>query len=132
MDVLQNSHKFRVLWHGRTELTEVPGGYKKCCTRTPGCRTGRTELTEVPGTGMNVLQNSQNFRVRVRKSYRTSRSTGYCGTGLQNSQKFRAGIKVLYPYPGFLWYERTELAEVPGTGISVVSYRTYRSSGYRY
>ena len=42
MDVLQNSHKFRVLWHGRTELTEVPGGYKKCCTRTPGCRTGRT------------------------------------------------------------------------------------------
>ena len=65
MDVLQNSQKFRVLWHGRTELTEVPGGYKKRCTRTPGCRTGRTELTEVPGTGMNVLQNSQKFRVRV-------------------------------------------------------------------
>ena len=46
MDVLQNSQKFRVLWHGRTELTEVPGGYKKRCTRTPGCRTGRTELTD--------------------------------------------------------------------------------------
>ena len=76
MDVLQNSHRFRVLWHGRTELTQVPGGYKKCCTRTPGIvaqyRTHRssgygyecpTELTEVPGTGMKVLQNFQKFRV---------------------------------------------------------------------
>ena len=36
MGVLQNLQKFRVLWHGRTELTEVPGGYKRCCTRTPG------------------------------------------------------------------------------------------------
>ena len=45
MGVLQNfekfrlrvlkSQKFRALWHGRTELTEVPVGYKKCCTRTP-------------------------------------------------------------------------------------------------
>ena len=26
--VLQNSQKFRVLWYGRTKLTEVPGGYK--------------------------------------------------------------------------------------------------------
>ena len=32
---------FRVLWHGRTELTEVPG------------------------TGMNVMLNSQKFRVRT-------------------------------------------------------------------
>ena len=32
----------------------------------PGCcGTGRTGLTEIPGTGMNVLQNSQKFRVRV-------------------------------------------------------------------
>ena len=28
MKVLQNSQKFKVLWHGRTELTEVTGRYK--------------------------------------------------------------------------------------------------------
>ena len=36
MEVSKNSQKFPVLWHGRTELTQVPGGYTKCCTRTPG------------------------------------------------------------------------------------------------
>ena len=25
-----------MLWHRRTELTEVPGGYERCFTRTPG------------------------------------------------------------------------------------------------
>ena len=43
-EVVQNFQKFRVLWHRRTELTEVPSGYNTCCTRTPGivaraCRT---------------------------------------------------------------------------------------------
>ena len=59
------------MWHGRTELPEVPGRYK---TAVPvprvfvalACRTyrssgygydSRTELTEVPDTGMNVLRN---------------------------------------------------------------------------
>ena len=41
IEVLQNSQKFRVRWHGRTEPTEVPGA------------------------GMNVIQNSQKLRVRV-------------------------------------------------------------------
>ena len=36
MKVLQNFQKFRVLWHGRTEPTEVPSEYKRCCTRAPG------------------------------------------------------------------------------------------------
>ena len=54
MKVLQNFQNFRVLWHGHTELPEVPGGYE--CP---------TELAEVPGTGMKVLQNFQKFRVRV-------------------------------------------------------------------
>ena len=40
------------LWHGRTELTEVPGTYMY---------ERRTELTEFPGTGMNVRQNLQKF-----------------------------------------------------------------------
>ena len=36
---------------------------------------------------------------------------------------------MLYPYSGYLWHRRTELAEVPGTGMK---YRTYTSSGYGY
>ena len=52
MEVLKNSQKFRVLWHGRTELTELPGRYKKCCTRTPG----------IVARG---VQNLLKFRVRV-------------------------------------------------------------------
>ena len=95
----------------------------------PGYCASLTEVTEVPGKG-------------IWGSYRTYRNSGYCGTGVQNSQKFRAGIKMLYPYPGYLWQGRTELTEVPGTGINVVHnlqklrvrvwgyYRTRISSGY--
>ena len=74
-----------------------------------------TELTEVPGTGMKVLQNFQKYRALW-----------------HGPTELGVGIKMLYPYPGYLWYERTELTEVPGSGIFVVSYRTYRSSGYGY
>ena len=90
MEVLQYAQKFRVLWHGRTELTEVPGGYKRCCTRTPGIvarsyrsyrSSGngyecRTELTEVLCTGMDAVQNSQKFRVRVISGWVSTRSRG--------------------------------------------------------
>ena len=111
------------------------------------------EYTGLPGYGIKDIpvprvlcpsyrshRTLQKFRVRVRKCYRTHRNSGYCGTGVQNSQKFRAGIKMLYPYPGYLWHGRTELTEVPGTGMNVVqnlqkfrvrvrmSYITYRSS----
>ena len=79
-----------------------------------------TELTELPGKGTGFLQNFQKFRVRVRMSYRTSRSSRYCGTGVQNSQKFRACIKILYPYPGYCGHRRAELPEVSGTGMNVV------------
>ena len=54
-----------------------------------------TELTEVPGTGMEVLQNSQKFRVGTRMLYpypyphpgiftRAYPYPGYCATGVQN------------------------------------------------
>ena len=66
---------------------------------------------------MGVLKNFQKFRVRVWKCYRTSRSSGYCGTGMQNSQKFRAGTNHAVPVPRVL-----------GNG----SYRTHRSFGYGY
>ena len=65
MEVLQNSQKSRVLWHGRTELTEVPRRYKNAVPVPQVLWHGRTDLTEVPGTGMNIVQNSQKFRVRV-------------------------------------------------------------------
>ena len=68
---------------------------------------GFTEHPEVPGTGMKVLQNFQNFRVLWH-------------AGVQNFSKFRAGINMLYQYPGSLWHRRTELPEVPGTGMSVL------------
>ena len=74
---VHNSQKFRVLWHGRTELTEVPGRHKNAVPvprvfvarayrsyRSSGYGyERRTKLTEVPGTGMNVLQNLQKFFV---------------------------------------------------------------------
>ena len=68
MEVLQSFQKFWVLWHRHTELTEVPGGYNPCCTRTPGILArvlqnrssgyGYESLTELPkvlGTGVKVL-----------------------------------------------------------------------------
>ena len=64
-------------------------------------------------------------RVRVRESHKTSRSFGYgygsvnrtsrssgsCGTCVQNSQKFRAGAKSVVPVPppGYCDVGRTEL-----------------------
>ena len=65
MKVLQKFQKFRVFWHGRTELTEVPGRYKNAVPVPRVLWHGRTDLTEVPVTGMNVVQNSQMFFVRV-------------------------------------------------------------------
>ena len=59
MKVLQNFQKFRVLWHGCTELTEVAGRYENAVPVPRVLWHGRTDLTEVPVTGMNVVQNSQ-------------------------------------------------------------------------
>ena len=67
------------------------------------------EVTKVPGKVMGILQNLQKFRVRVRKCYRSHTSSGYCGTGVQNSQKFQTGTKMLYPYPGYCGTGGTEL-----------------------
>ena len=75
--MLQNSQKFRVLWHRRTELKEVPGRYEIAVPiprvyvalayrtyRSSGYGyESRTELTEAPGIGMNVLHNLQKFFV---------------------------------------------------------------------
>ena len=65
----------------------------------------------------SYIQNFQKVRVLVRKCYKTSRISGYCGTGIQNSQKFWAGTKHAVPVPRVLWHG---------------SHRTHRSSGYGY
>ena len=64
---------------------------------------------------MNVAQNSHNFRVRLVVEV------------LQNSQKFRAGTRMLYAYPGYRGTGvQNVLTEISGTGM----YRIRRSSGY--
>ena len=100
------------------------------------------------GKGTDVLQNFQKFRVRVWKCHGTHRCSGYCGTGVQNSQevpdrykkcctrtpgivargvqnshKFR--VRVLMP--GYGYESLTELPDVPG--IVARAYKSYRSSG---
>ena len=118
--MLQNSQKFRVLWHGRTELTEVPGGVKTWCTRTPDivhgayrthtrsgygykCHTG---LTEFPGTGVKVLQNFHKFRE--------------LWNGRTDLTELPGRYKNAVLVPRELRRRRTDLTEVPGTGINVV------------
>ena len=58
---------FRVFWHGRTDLTEVPGRYEyKNVAPVPRASWHRrTALTEGPGTGMNAVHNSQKFMVQI-------------------------------------------------------------------
>ena len=70
-----------------------------------------TEVPEVPGAGMKVLKNFQKFRVLWH--------------GRAEVTDVPTGTRMMYPYPGSLWY-CTELTDVPGTGM--ISYRTYRSS----
>ena len=129
----------------QTKITKVRSSY---VTRV-SCH-GPTELEQVLGTGMNVVHNSHKnlhkFRVRVWMSCRSHRFPGYV---LQNSQKFRVGIRTLYPYPGYfgtgvqlrkvrvrVWISCTtrqrsspgygcctELTYVPGTGNTCINTR---------
>ena len=81
MKVSQNFQKFRVLWRGRTELTEVPGRCKNAAHVPRVLWQGRTDLSQLSGTGVNVVQNSQKFFVRVWMLYRT-----------HSCQKFRVRV----------------------------------------
>ena len=118
-----------------TELTQVPGivarAYRshrssgriqKCCTRTPG----------IVARG---LQNSHKFRVRVLMSYRTHRSSGYGYESLTErpevpgiaARAYRitevpGRYKNAVPVPLVLWHGRTDLTEVPGTGMNCLLY----------
>ena len=59
-EVLPNSPKFP---HGRTELTEVQGGYKNAVPVLRVLWPWATELTEIPCMGINAVQNFQQFFV---------------------------------------------------------------------
>ena len=86
---------------------------------------------------MGILQNTQKFHVRYGSVF--TELTEVPGIVAQASELTYV-IKMIYPYPGYLWHWRAELPEVPGTGMNVVqnfqkfrvrvqmSYRTYRSS----
>ena len=108
------------------------------------------ELCSIPGKGLGVSQNFQKFRVRVWTCYRTSRRSGYCGTGIQNSQNFRAGTKHDAAVPRVLMhgsckthrgfgYGHESLTELPEVwygyefpelpGIVARAYRNSKSSG---
>ena len=61
-----------------------------------------TEVTEVPGKGIGTLQNLQQLRVRVRKSYTTSAS--FPGMVAQACRIHRISERIqnmLYPNPGY-------------------------------
>ena len=77
LEALQNFQKFRVLLHGRTGLTELPDWDNYAVPVPRVLWHGRTHLTEVRGTGMNVVQNSQKFFVRIWVLYGAHRSSGY-------------------------------------------------------
>ena len=61
----RNSRKFRVWYGSLTKLTKVLGRYTNVVPVPQVLWHGRAELTEVSGTGMNVVQNSQKFWVRM-------------------------------------------------------------------
>ena len=50
---------------------------------------------------MNVIQNLQKFRVRVRKCYRPHISTGYCGTGVQKLAQVLGRYENVVPVSGY-------------------------------
>ena len=96
MSVLQKSQKFRERVWDLTELTEVPGTGAKLLHNSQKFRVlwhRRAELTEVPGRYKNTVPVP---RVFVAQAYRAYRSSG-CG-----------------------YQCRTELTDVPGTGMNVL------------
>ena len=68
---------------------------------------------------MGILQNSTSSGYGYGNVKELTDVPGIVARAYRN-HKFQAGIKMLYPYPWYLWNGRTELTEVPGTGINVV------------
>ena len=105
MKVLQFFQNFRVLWHGRTELPEVPGRYKHAVpvprvSVAPMCRTSKSS-----GCGYECPTEVTEVLCRV-----------LCVPYRQNEdRKFGYGYEC-----------RTELTDVPGTDRVVQNSQKYR------
>ena len=98
-----------VLCHSLTELKEVPGkgmGFLQS-SRSSGCWYGSfTELPEVPGI---VARAFRTHRSSERYKKAVPRTPSTVATGVQNSRSSGYGHEC-----------RTELPEVPGTGMNVL------------
>ena len=75
-NIVQNSLKFRVRYGSLAELAEVLDRYTNVVPAPRVLWHGRTELTENSGTGMKVVHNSHQFRAWVWMIHRTHRSSG--------------------------------------------------------
>ena len=64
---------------------------------------------------MGVLQNLQKCRVRYGSVSELTEVPGI----VTRAYRTHKVIRMIYPYPGYLWHWRTELPEVPGTGMTV-------------
>ena len=80
------------MWHGRTELTEVPGGYKKCCSRTPGivAQVYRTHISS--GYGHESLTELPEVPGIVARAYKTYTSSGYGYERTTELRKFQVRV----------------------------------------
>ena len=100
MGILRNLQKFRVRYRSVTELTEVPFIVARAY------RTHMRYKNDIPVP-----------RVLVALAYRSSRSSGYgyeCRTELTGALcRVIPGVNT----PGMV---RTEIPEVPGTGMNVI------------
>ena len=78
------------------------------------CAPRLAEVTKVP--------------IRVWGSYRTNRNSGYRSVAelievpgvVARAYRTHTSYILIYPYPGYLWHSRTDLPEVPGTGMNVL------------
>ena len=104
-----------------TELTEVPGVqnskksgqvYKRN-TGTPGIVKPGVQNSQKSGYGYKTLTEFTEVPGIVARAYRTHRS----------SRQVKNGV----PVPPVLWLGRTELTEIPGTGMKVaLKFQKYR------
>ena len=79
-----------------------------------------TEVSEFPGKGMRILQNFQKFRVRVRCLTELPEFPGIVAQAYRTRRSSERVQNMMYPYSGYCCRGRTELPEVPGTGMNVV------------
>ena len=104
--VLQSLQNFRVLWHRRTELPEVPDMYKNAVPVprvfvAPAYRTSRSSghghecPTEVIELLCRVIPGVNTPGMILRVFYKTKIKSSGTGTNVQNSQTFRVR-EVLY------------------------------------